>query len=50
EGDYKGLILDLRLNPGGLLSTTVEVADEFLEKGTILIEEDREKQQRPWVA
>jgi carboxyl-terminal processing protease len=50
DGDYKGLIIDVRLNPGGLLSTTVEVADEFLDSGTILIEEDREKRQRPWVA
>jgi carboxyl-terminal processing protease len=50
EGDYRGLIIDVRLNPGGLLSTTIEAADEFLNEGTILIEEDREKRQRPWTA
>ncbi len=32
----KGLILDLRDNPGGLLNQSVQVADLFLEKGTIV--------------
>ncbi|HHF98483.1 MAG TPA: S41 family peptidase [Candidatus Aerophobetes bacterium] len=32
----KTLILDLRDNPGGLLSQAVEVADEFLSSGTIV--------------
>lgn len=50
NGDYIGLIVDVRLNPGGLLTSTVEVVDEFLESGTILIEEDREKQQRALTA
>lgn len=36
EGELKGLILDLRNNPGGLLSSAVEVSDEFLENGTIV--------------
>jgi carboxyl-terminal processing protease len=42
-GGYKGLILDLRSNPGGLLDTTVNVADMFLDKGTILVEVDRDE-------
>jgi len=32
----KGLILDLRDNPGGLLSQAIEVSDLFIEKGVIL--------------
>lgn len=34
-----GLILDLRRNPGGALDTTVEVADQFLAEGTVLVEQ-----------
>jgi len=34
--ELKALILDLRFNPGGLLSSAVEVADRFLESGTIV--------------
>lgn len=33
-----GLILDLRSNPGGGLTTAVDVADQFLPEGNILIE------------
>ena len=43
----KGVILDLRNDPGGLLDTTVAVADEFLDSGTILSEQDRGGQQGP---
>jgi carboxyl-terminal processing protease len=34
-----GLILDFRGNPGGLLSSAIDVASAFIEDGTILIEE-----------
>jgi carboxyl-terminal processing protease len=37
-----GLILDLRDNPGGLLSQAVSVADEFLPAGVVLYERGRE--------
>ena len=36
EQGVKGLILDLRGDPGGLLSSAVEVSDLFLDKGTIV--------------
>jgi len=36
--DPAGLILDVRSNPGGSLSSAVSVADQFLAEGPILIE------------
>jgi carboxyl-terminal processing protease len=36
-GDIKGLILDLRQNPGGLLNEGVGVADKFLHKGQLIV-------------
>src|SRR5512140_3204228 len=36
-GDLKGLILDLRQNPGGLLSEGVGVADKFIKKGAVIV-------------
>jgi len=36
-GDLKGLVLDLRQNPGGLLSEGVGVADKFLKKGQLIV-------------
>ncbi|WP_022852527.1 S41 family peptidase [Thermodesulfatator atlanticus] len=41
----KGLIIDLRNNPGGLLSAAVRVADEFIDKGLIVYTKGRIKQQ-----
>lgn len=40
DGDYRGLIVDVRRNPGGLLRQTVELTDEFLDGGAILTEID----------
>jgi carboxyl-terminal processing protease len=50
EGDYEGLVLDLRGNPGGLLDTTVGVADMFLDEGTILVEVSRSGDERSFNA
>jgi len=40
--DLKGLILDLRNNPGGLLDQAVAVSDLFLAEGLIVYTEGRE--------
>lgn len=47
---YKGLVLDVRSNPGGLLSATVDVAEEFLNSGTILAEKDGSGRTQTWNA
>jgi carboxyl-terminal processing protease len=47
---YKGLILDQRGNPGGLLSATIAVADQFLDGGTILSEKDANGKSETWTA
>lgn len=36
----KSLVLDLRLNPGGLLDQAVDVAEQFLPKGTMVVYTD----------
>ena len=41
NGDLKGLILDLRNNPGGILSGAVAISDLFLEDGLIVYTEGR---------
>ncbi|WP_331488022.1 S41 family peptidase [Luteimonas kalidii] len=35
-GRLKGLVIDLRSNPGGLLTSAVRVADDLLERGRIV--------------
>ena len=44
ESKPKGLILDLRNNPGGLLDEAVDVVDIFLKSGTIVTTESRNKE------
>ena len=41
EGELKGLILDLRNNPGGVLQAAVGVADAFLDDGLIVYTQGR---------
>lgn len=41
KGKLKGLVLDLRNNPGGVLQSAVEVADAFLTKGLIVYTKGR---------
>ena len=42
-GELKGLVLDLRNNPGGVLNASVSVADAFVSKGKIVYTEGRVK-------
>ena len=43
DGSISALIIDVRSNPGGLLDTTIQVADMFLDEGSsILFQVDRE--------
>ncbi|WP_444678859.1 S41 family peptidase [Halomonas sp. E19] len=41
EGPLRGLVLDLRNNPGGVLQAAVAVADAFLEGGLVVYTEGR---------
>jgi carboxyl-terminal processing protease len=41
-GTLKGLVVDMRNNPGGLLDQAVDVADLFLEQGLIVYTKGRE--------
>jgi carboxyl-terminal processing protease len=44
----KGLILDLRQNPGGFINQCVEVADELLDEGLIVYTEDKAKKREDY--
>lgn len=46
KGNIKGLILDLRNNPGGVLNAAVNVSDTFLEAGLIVYTEGRDPKSR----
>jgi carboxyl-terminal processing protease len=46
KGGIKGLVLDLRNNPGGLLTQAVRVSDMFLDSGLIVYTEGRIESQK----
>ena len=49
--DLKGYILDLRNNPGGLLSQAIRISDFFLENGEIVSTKSRKaSENRKWFA
>jgi len=45
-----GLILDLRGNPGGLLSTAIDISSLFLEEGTVLVEDFGNEREQTYTA
>ena len=45
QGKIKGLIVDLRNNPGGLLDQSVKIADIFVDEGVIVSTKGRIKEQ-----
>ncbi len=46
KGNLKGILLDLRNNPGGLLDQAVDVSDEFIPSGLITYIEGRKADER----
>ena len=46
HGKLKGLVLDLRDNPGGLLNQAVKVSDDFLDGGLIVYTQGRQESQQ----
>src|SRR3546814_20926981 len=42
KGGMIGYVVDLRSNPGGLLDQAIEVSDDFLERGEIVLQRGRE--------
>jgi carboxyl-terminal processing protease len=47
EKNFKGIILDLRNNPGGYLNDAVYIASEFLKSGPVVIQEDGNGNKEP---
>ena len=45
KGKIRGLIIDLRNNPGGLLAQSVKIADVFIDEGIIVSTKGRIKEQ-----
>ena len=46
----QGLIIDLRYNPGGLLSAAIQISDLFIKEGRIVSTEGRSTPKRIWDA
>ena len=48
--DLKGLIIDLRFNPGGLLTSAIDISDMFVSKGRIVSTKGRNTPEKTWDA
>lgn len=44
DEDLKGLIIDLRNNPGGVLQAAVQISDLFIKEGTLVYTEGRDNE------
>ncbi len=44
----RGIVMDVRNNPGGLLEQAVNVTSEFLAEGNVLLEQNRDGQRKPY--
>ena len=49
-GEARGLIVDVRNNPGGLLQSVVDVLSHFIDGGPVLYQVDGEGNHREWEA
>lgn len=47
EKNFKGIVLDVRNNPGGYLNDAVYIASEFIKDGPIVIQEDGKGNKEP---
>lgn len=45
--NFKGIILDVRNNPGGYLNDAVFIASEFIKEGAVVIQEDGQGKKEP---
>tara|TARA_B100000809_G_scaffold165454_1_gene162720 strand:+ start:4169 stop:5662 length:1494 start_codon:yes stop_codon:yes gene_type:complete len=50
ENDLQALVLDLRFNPGGLLSSAIAISDLFISTGRIVSTEGRNSPRNEWNA
>ena len=50
DSDMRGLILDLRFNPGGALGAAIEICDMFVDEGAIVSVKGRVTDEKTWFA
>ena len=50
EQGMAALVLDLRFNPGGLLTQAIEISDMFIDEGVIVSTKGRNSPERSWSA
>lgn len=46
EQGMKGLVIDVRNNPGGVLSVVIEIAEQFVPKGKLIVQVEDKDQNR----